>query len=183
MHQTGVIFLSVIAGAAPFTLYYVFSGCEVSCEHNTPRIISIYMCNLILSISSLFITHDCRHKRQFTHILIFFWLTTSIIIFNWIVIGCICWKFFSQHTSLGLQRTVQAVHAIQTILIIFEFFQNRFGQNITYIISSRQSSNIVNYIFMSFKMWDHRIYYENCILFLATNLYGAFLLYFKQNTQ
>jgi len=181
MQQTGVIFLSVIAGAAPFTLYYVFSGCEVSCQHNTPRIVCIYICNLLFSVISLYITHDCRYKRQFTRIGIFFWLTTSVIIFNWIIVGCICWKIFNPHKAKRLQLTIRAIHALQFVLIAYEFFKNRFGQNIAFILSSQQSPSIINYIFMSFKMWDHRIYYENCILFLVTNLYGAHILYSKNN--
>jgi len=181
MQQTGVIFLSVIAGAAPFTLYYVFSGCEVSCQHNTPRIVCIYICNLVFSVISLYITHDCRHKRQFTKIVIFFWLTTSIIVFNWIIVACICWKFFNPDNARRLQLSIRVIHALQFVMIAYEFFNNRFGQNIAFILSSQQSPNIINYIFMSFKMWDYRIYYENCILFLVTNLYGAHILYSKNS--
>jgi len=177
VQQTGVLHLSVIAGAAPFTLYYVFSGCEVLCQHNTPRIVCIYLCNLVFSIISLYITHDCRHKRQFTRIVVFFWLTTSVIIFNWIIVACISWKFFNPYKTQRLQLTMRAIHALQSAMIAYEFLNNRFGQDIAFILSSQQSPNIINYIFMSFKMWDHRIYYENCILFLVTNLYGAHILY------
>jgi len=178
-HQTGMLFLAAVAETAPFTLYYIFSGCESDCKHNMGGVICIYLFNIIFSVISLHITHDCRYKTQYSNILIYFWLATAVLIFNWIVVCCIVVEYFSLHHCKKTKAAVQILHIIQFVLILTEFIRNGFGQNTHYILSSQQTASFITFVFTPFKIWDHRVYFENCILFLVTNVYGMYILYIK----
>jgi len=178
-HQTGMLFLAAVAETAPFTLYYIFSGCESDCKHNTGGVICIYLFNIIFSIISLHITHDCRYKTKYSNILIYFWLATAVLIFNWIVVLCIVVEYFSLHNLKKIKAAVQVLHFIQFVLILTEFIRNGLGQNTYYILSSQQTASFITFLFTPFKIWDHRVYFENCILFFVTNVYGIYILYIK----
>jgi len=178
-HQTGMLFLAAVAETAPFTLYYIFSGCDSDCKHNMGGVICIYLLNIIFSLISLHITHDCRYKTKYSNILIYFWLATAVLIFNWIVILCIVVEYFSLHNFKKIKAAVQILHFIQFVLILTEFIRNGLGQNTYYILSSQQTASFLTFLFTPFKIWDHRVYFENCILFLVTNVYGIYILYIK----
>jgi len=176
--KSGMMFLSVISDTVPFTLMYIFSRCEDVCQHSTLSILAVYFCNVIFAIISLHITHDCQYKSDPSEIMIYFWLTTSIIVINWVSGVCISLRYFLTDTQFHhLRWWIRGVHGAQCIFIVAEFGLNRFGQNLQYILLSQSSAHTVSTIFLPFKAWDHPVYFENCILYFATNAYTLYVIY------
>ena len=176
--KSGMMFLSVISDTVPFTLMYIFSRCENVCQHSTLSILAVYLCNVIFSIISLHITHDCQYKSDPSDIMIYFWLTTSIIAINWVSAVCITLRYFLTEMQFHrLRWWIRSIHAAQSIFIVAEFVLNGFGQNLRYILLSQSSAYTVSTIFLPFKAWDHSVYFENCILYFATNAYTSYVIY------
>ena len=182
-HKSGMMFLSVISDSVPFSLVYIFSKCEELCQHSTLSITAVYFCNLIFSVISLHITHDCQYKSDSSEILIYFWLTTSIIVTNWVCGLCIGFRYFLTGAQFHHVRWwIRGVHAVQFIFIVLEFVYNRSGQNLEYILSSQSSAYTLSTVFLPFKAWDHPVYFENCILYFATSAYTAYVIYVQAAT-
>jgi hypothetical protein len=179
-HQTGALFFSVISDTVPFSLIYAFSQCESYCQPGTLSIIVVYMCNLCFSVISLHLSHDCQYKKDFSEILVYFWLTTCVIIFNWIgvfVILVVC--YMDKVQGNFLVWTVRTLHIVQFLCIMTEFTRNRFGQNLEYIMVSHMSISWISALILPFKRWDHTIYFENCMLYFVSNVYLIHPLYLR----
>jgi len=187
--HSGVIHLAAAATPTVYTIYAAFSECSQGsggCNSRLLTSFAVYIANIALCISCLLLTHGCApltpHEYSVVYIFAF---ATAVVTFNWVAFVCI---YFSHPASmhgglLNLNRVAQLglyiLHGVQLLVLIVEIVRNQLGSDHQYVLSRMHRQFSPDQLLLPFTLLDSNIYIENCAIYICSNCFIAYLLYFK----
>jgi len=187
--HSGAVHLTAAATPTVYTVYSAFSDCSRGMGGCNSRLLTsflVYICNVVLSLSCLVLTHSCAGFKANEYSAVhFFALGMAFVTFNWVAMVCI---YFAHPASLhggitNLSRHYQwgffILHGVQFALLLLELVRNEVGNNTQYILARMHTEYSPEQLLLPFTLLDSNIYIENCTLYLISNMFVTYLLYFK----
>ena len=187
--HSGAVHLTAAATPSVYTVYSAFSDCSRGMGGCNSRLLTsflVYICNVVLSLSCLVLTHSCAGLNANEYSAVhFFALGMAFVTFNWVAMVCI---YFGHPASLhggiaNLSRPYQwffyILHGVQFALLLLELVCNEVGNNTEYILARMHNEYRPEQLLLPFTLLDSNIYIENCTLYLISSIFVAYLLYFK----
>jgi len=187
--HTGIMHLATAATPTVYTIYAAFSECSQGsggCNSRLLTSFAVYIANIILCMSCLLLTHGCApltpHEYSVVYIFAF---ATAVVTFNWVAFVCI---YFSHPASMhgGLlnsnrvaQLGLYILHGVQLLLLIVEIVHNQLGSDHQYVLSRMHRQFSPDQLLLPFTLLDSNVYIENCAIYICSNCFIAYLLYFK----
>jgi len=188
--HSGAMHLAIAATPTVYTVYAAFSECgpesNSACNSRIFTSFAVYVSNVALCVSCLLLTHGCQphHTHQYS-VLYIFAFTVAAVTFNWVAMICIyCVHPASMHGGFAnLNRSQQvvchALHVAQLVFLAAELAENQIGNNPRFMMSRMHGQSVFGHVFLPFTLLDSNIYVENCALYVWTNIFIAYLLYYK----